>query len=571
MSKINRLNRKLYEKFDGNVSAHIDGECVVLTGSLSDWNSIVSAGQLAAKHRNRLGVINDIEFTGAPIPPMKLPLISDSKLEGNTPDVMVIGAGVVGCAIARELMRYDVSVLLVDKEHDVAMHASSRNDGMIHPGLDLKKGQVKEKYNAKGNAMYDKVCSELGVKFERIGQYLCFKERGMRLIAHIAPAYWVQKGIPCKYIGAERLHATIEGLDKEILFALFFPTAGIVCPYGLTIAYAENAVDNGAQISLDTAAIDMNVKNGEIKSVSTNRGTVYPKVVVNAAGVFSEDVAVLAEDRFFSIHPRKGTNAILDKKVSRHLNEIVSTLSAQKTKSKNTKGGGIVRTIDSNVLIGPDAVETYEKENFETAADSIDDSFRRHVETSPFVRQSEIITYFTGVRAATYEEDFVVTKGKKTRNLVHAAGIQSPGLTSAPAIAVDVASMAAQLVAETRAVGKNNSFDPIRKPIVKTSELSMEERGEIIAENHDYGEIVCRCEEVSRGEIIAALHRSVPCDTVDGVKRRVRPGMGRCQGGFCGPLVAQIISEELDIPLDAVTKNGKNSHIVLCDTKGGTL
>ena len=260
--------------------------------------------------------------------------------------------------------------------------------------------------------------------------------------------------------------------------------------------------------------------------------------------MFAEDVARLAQDRFFSIHPRKGTNTILDHKASSRMHTIVSSFGTSSTKKRHTKGGGLVKTIDDNTLVGPDAVETYRKEDFSTAPENVAFVFQAQRKTDTALSMKDAITYFSGVRAATYEEDFVIRKGKWTKNIVHAAGIQSPGITAAPAIAVDVSKMAVELLGQTQTVQPNTKFNPVRKGIVRASELDLVARDALIRENPDYGEIVCRCEEISRGEIIDALHRSIPCDTIDGVKRRVRPGMGRCQGGFCGPLVLQIIAEE---------------------------
>ncbi len=570
MTRLDKLNRALEELCGGSVRAQAEEDgCVRLTGSLDNWEKIVQAGYLAARGKKWRGVLNDIRFTGQEIPPMRTPALQDNAIDGAQPDVLVIGAGIVGCAIARELRRYDLDVLLVEKEHDVAMQTSSRNDGMVHPGIDLKRGQLKQRYNARGNAMYDALCRELGVKFKRCGQYLCFEERAMRPAVLLMPLYFRLKGIPCRYLGEQALHQAVPGLSSSLRFALFFPTAGTVCPYGLTIAYAENAVQNGARLSLDTAVLDMQREGRFIRAVQTNRGTVYPKVVVNAAGVFSDRIAEMAGDRFFTIHPRRGTNSILDKRASESLHDIVSTMGALKTRSAHTKGGGIVLTADGNLLVGPDAVETWMREDFSTDAAGVRAVFDRHSETSPQVKQQDLIASFSGVRAATYEEDFYIARGIHTHNIVHAAGIQSPGLTAAPAIAVDVASMAAQLVAETRAVGQNPNFDPVRIPIPLLREMSPQQRDQLIAQNPDYGEIICRCEEVSRGEVLDALRRPVPCDTVDGVKRRVRAGMGRCQGGFCGPLVAGIIAQELGIPLEQVTKKGRGSELTAGRTKGG--
>jgi glycerol-3-phosphate dehydrogenase len=301
---------------------------------------------------------------------------------------------------------------------------------------------------------------------------------------------------------------------------------------------------------------------------------VYPKVVIIAAGVYADVIADMAGDQFYSIHPRKGTNSILDKKATgKTAQTIVRRMGGDGNDrgadaAAHTKGGGIVLTAHRNILVGPDAAEIPEREDFSTTPESIRGSFAKHRATAPALSQNQIITYFSGVRAATYEEDFVVCKGRRTGYLVHAAGIQSPGLTAAPAIAVDVARYACQeLEAQGVAVAPNAGFNGRRNPIPHMAAMSDVERAALIRERPDYGAIVCRCEEVSRGEVLDSLRRPVPCDTVDGVKRRVRPGMGRCQGGFCGPLVLQIIAEEKGIPPEKVLKNGLGSEVLCGKTK----
>lgn len=567
MASLKKLNRILYKLYGELVSASCKDDVITLSGKLDKWDDVVKAGLIAASGHYGSHVVNNIQCTSIEEEKMRIPDLRDESLNGEEYDVVIIGAGIVGCAIARELSRWDLKILLVDKEHDVALHGSSRNDGMIHPGIDLKKGQIKQKYNALGNKMYDQISKELDVPFKRTGQYLGFKREWYSFLLPLATKYWKQMNVPCEYIGKDELFKREPNLSEDIKCALYFPTAGIICPYGITIAYAENAVDNGVKLSLDTAVLDMKVEDGLIKSVTTNRGTIYPKVVINAAGVFCEEVAKMAKDHFFSIHPRKGTNSILDKKAAFQVRTIASLIGTQATSTTHTKGGGIVSTIDHNLLIGPDAVETFEKENFSTTAESINNTFEKHKLASPNLKTSDIITYFTGVRAATYEEDFVLQKGKFTKNIVHAAGIQSPGLTAAPAIGVEIAKDTVELLSEKETVKKNPRFNPYRKGIPDLSEMPLEKRDNFIKNNPDFGVIVCRCEEVSRGEILAALNRSVPCDSIDGVKRRVRPGMGRCQGGFCGPLVAKIIAEEKEIALKDVIKNGMGSNIVFCDTK----
>lgn len=544
MSYCKRINHRLFARFGGRVSAREHDGVLYLEGELDRWDDVVEAGLMAVNRNRYDGLVNDIRFTGDTIPPMRMPNVVDSALDGATPDVLIIGGGIVGCAIARECAKYDMRILLVEKEHDLAMQTTSRNDGMIHPGIDLKPGQVKRDYNMRGNRMYEDVCKQLDVPFRRSGQYICFLGKKLAIAGFFGQLYYRALGPKATFLDKKAFFEREPNMNPAISAALFFPDAGVVSPYGLALAYAENAADNGVAFSLDTAVLDMTLSQGAIQSVRTNRGTIYPKVVINAAGVFAEDVARLAQDRFFSIHPRKGTNTILDHKASSRMHTIVSSFGTSSTKKRNTKGGGLVKTIDDNTLVGPDAVETYRKEDFSTAPENVAFVFQAQRKTDTALSMKDAITYFSGVRAATYEEDFVIRKGKWTKNIVHAAGIQSPGITAAPAIAVDVSKMAVELLGQTQTVQPNTKFNPVRKGIVRASELDLVARDALIRENPDYGEIVCRCEEISRGEIIDALHRSIPCDTIDGVKRRVRPGMGRCQGGFCGPLVLQIIAEE---------------------------
>lgn len=568
MGYCTRLNKRLDAQYHGQVRAYEEDGCLILRGTLSDWDEIVRIGLFAVRPHRYAGLINDIRLANTMPAPMRIPSLSDRSLEGQHPDVLVIGGGIVGCAIARELTRNALDVLLLEKEHDVAMKASSHNDGMVHPGIDLFPGQVKRRYNRRGNRMYDAITRELDVPFRRTGQYLCMQTPRLTRVAFFAQIYFLLTGVPVRFLAKHALQLCEPSLSNHICGALFFPTAGTVCPYGLTIAYAENAASNGARFCFDTAVLSMQVDNNRIVSASTNRGTLYPRVVVNAAGVFSDTVAEMAQDRFFTIHPRRGTNAILDHNAASQVRTIASSFGTSSTRKKHSKGGGCVHTVEDNLLIGPDAVETCEREDAQTRSQSIEDTFKKQRYTDPALQQRDIIAYFTGIRAATYEEDFVIQKGRRTKNLVHAAGIQSPGLTAAPAIAVDVAKMVTELIEETgQTVQKNAAFSPIRHGIVRPRELSDSARDALIAQNPDYGEIICRCEQVSRGEILDALRRSIPCDTPDGVKRRVRPGMGRCQGGFCGPLVLSIIAAEKGVAPTQIGKCGPGSAMLLSETK----
>jgi len=569
---IKKLNQKLDKAFGGRFAARAERQHTVLEGESGDWSEIVAAGYLAAKNnKGSAGLVNLIRYTGE-VPPFRMPEIEDDALEGAAPDVLVIGGGIIGCAIARELTRLKLDVLLVEKECDVALHASSRNDGVVHPGLDLiNKKKLKYQYNHRGNALYDQLCEELQVAFERRGQYLAFPKKMPVFALHVMKRFWRRLDVPSKVMRRAEAEAQLPGMNAGLERLMFFPTAAHVCPYGMTIALAENAIQNGARVSLNTAALSMETEGGSIKSVRTNRGTIRPRLVINAAGTFSEDIAAMAGDRFFSIHPRRGTNSILDKKATAQVSH--ETVAAMFTGGNrllesggtHTKGGGIVMTAHHNLLLGPDALETPDREDFSTHPESIHNMFSKQKKASERLNQGQIITYFTGVRAPTYEEDFVVRKGLYTKNLIHAAGMQSPGVTAAPAVAEDIAAWTAEMLN----AAPNENFDPVRPAIINAAELPELERSALIRENPDYGVILCRCEQISKGEILAAMRRLLPCDSVDGIKRRVRAGMGRCQGGFCGPQVAQIIAEELHIPLSQVRKSGRGSEILFGSIKEG--
>lgn len=564
---INKLNKKLLNEFGGRVSAVFEDGIISVRGKLDNWNDVIKACSEAATPYSKTHVVNDIEFTGGKETYNRMPKINDNALNGRTPDVLVIGGGISGVSILRELSKWDIDALLVDKEPDLALQASGRNDGEVHPGIDLSKGSLKHHYIRLGNDMYEDICRELDVPFERIGQYVCFDQ--VYLLPVIAAYCLLRKyrdGIAdTKLISGKELARREPKLNESFRFAIANPCTGVVSPYNLTIAYAENAVANGASVSLNTAVTGMRTEGGEIKEVYTNRGTIRPKIVINAAGVFAEDIAKMADDRFFSIHPRRGTNSILDKKAGRLMHSVASVKRLElKSSGAHSKGGGIIHTVHHNLLIGPDAVETYEKENYETHSESIDTVFGKQTVTMPELSRRDIITYFTGVRAPTFEEDFIIEKGRKTKNIIHCAGIQSPGLTTAPAVALDIEKMTVEMLGGAK---KNEKYNPIRKGIPVLAEMNDEERDALIKKNPDYGIMVCRCEEVSKGEILDALRSPICVPTIDGIKKRLRPGMGRCQGGFCSPVVAKIIAEYLGCEISEVRKSSQDSVITFGKTK----
>lgn len=559
--RLKKVQKALRKKNLGGIECTEVRNCIRLEGEMDSWTDIVKAGKTAAKFGYK-GVLNDISLKGFDEPAIRAPKTTDSSLEGVEPDVMIIGGGVIGCSIARELTKYQLNVLLVDKESDVAMQASSRNDGMIHPGIASHPGTLRGEMNVRGNAMYTQICKDLSIPFERWSNLILYSDRFFGFASSFVFAEREKKlGIEGHKVSLEKLHEIEPNITDKAIGAFEFPSSGVLSPYKLTVAFAENAVENGAKVSLDTIVTGMTVEGGKITAVKTNRGTVRPKAVINAAGTFSDKIAEMADDRFFTIHPRKGHLAILDKKQGSLVQRSMGLIGLSQAFS-DTKGGGVMRTIDGNVLVGPDAFEQPYREDFSTKRENVDAMLNKHLPLIKGFSKADVITYFAGVRAATYEEEFIVEGSERVENLIHAAGIQSPGLASAPAIAEDITKITVDRLSKVMEVKKNDSFNPRRRVTPVMAKLSLEEKQAAIAANPDYGIVVCRCEGISRGEIIDAINSPVPATSIDAIKRRVRPGMGRCQGGFCMPLVTGIICEQTGMKPSEVTKSGEGSELL---------
>jgi len=562
MSFLRKLNKKLNNMFNGQVVAQDMGGCLVLSGELSKWNDVVRAGKTAADDNPFFGLVNNIECTGEKPMPIRTPKIEDGALEWEEPDVLIIGGGVTGCAIARELSKYSLSILLVEKEHDVAMQMSGRNLGVVHSGVGLKKTSQRYKFARLGNAMYANLCKELGVNYTRTGQFVYQKNRLWDSFLSLIRLYWIWMGFKdVRVVGRDELRRYEPAVSNDIRATLFFPATGVVDPFDLTIAYAENAVQNGVSLSLDTMVKSMVTEDGTIKSVTTNRGTINPKVVVNAAGVFCDHIASMAGDRFYSIHPQKGTAAVIDKK---HASKLIQTVltSVGKTPAKrvHTRDCSLVRSVDNMALVGPDKFETIHREDYSTSLFSIKEIFTSLSKVIPALDAQDVIAYYSGISAATYDDDFIIRKGVYTSNIIHAAGLQTPGLTSAPAISEEVCRMVLDMFGGEDKVERNPNFDPIRSAPPRFAQMDDQERAKLIESDPDYGIIICRCEGISKGEVLNALRRNVKCFTHDGVKRRVRTTMGHCQGSFCSPQIVDIIAAEKRLLPQYVRKSGSGSE-----------
>ncbi len=565
---LSSVKAALHTKKISDIEAYEWRQSVVLAGKVRSWDEYLCAGY-AAVGKGYKGVVNDVVVDNLLEDTICLPPTKDLDLAGKQFDVVVIGGGVIGAAISRELTRWNISVALLEKEEDLAKHASSRNNGLIHPGFAPSPGSKKAQFNSDGNQLYTKVADELGVKFKRPGLLLLLPQKWLKVLLPLFSRRARKNNVPgIKYLNKREVLSLEPNVTSQQQGGIFFPSAGIISPYKLTLAYAENAIYNGASIFLNTAVTGFKKINNSITEIKTNRGNIKANVVINAAGIWADKIAQQAGDRFFTIHPRQGTIAVLDKKTAGRQQMILAMFQEHIRSYGKSKGGGLAPTTGGNLLIGPSVVEQPGRENYATSPHDLDFLFSHHLSLNASLKPADIITYFAGTRACTFEEDFIIEPSEYVSNLIHVAGIQSPGLASAPAIAVEVEKMTLAILRQTQEIKPRSSFQPRRKAAPKLSELSLEEKTRLIRENPSYGRIICRCEAISEGEVVAALHSPLPAPTLDGLKRRVRTGMGRCQGAFCTPRVLDIFAHEKSLPITAIQRKGPGSEVIRQRTKG---
>ncbi len=533
-----------------------------LSGTVDRWEQVVLAGHLAGGLRDVRGVVNEIAAAEGGPPPYEAPP-GDPTVIGKA-DVVIIGAGVVGAAIARELSRFKLDIVVLEKESDVACGASKANNGMVHSGLVQEPGSLRSTLNVRGNELFEGVCRELDVPFHRCNlAVVVFNEEELFLL-ELLKARGEMSGIPVELIGPEKLASLEPALNTAIKGAVLAPTTAMTCPYKLTIAYAENAIANGARFYLNTEVTALEQQNGSIYKVVTNRGSFLTRYCINAAGVYAGRIAEMAGPPEFTIHPRKGELIIFDRE-SAAGHAVMATGILEMIRDPHTKGGGTMITVDGNPEWGPSAFEVSDPEDTSVTREGLERIIAKFGPLMPgFDARSAIITYFAGVRAATYTEDFHIAPSRHLKGLIHVAGIQSPGLAAAPAIAELVLQI---LAGEGLALEEKAEFNPRRRENPPFSSLSLQEQNRLIREDPRYGHVVCRCEHVTEREIVDALHRPLAALTLDAVKRRTRAGMGRCQGSFCLPRVAPIIARELGLPLEKLTKSGPGSELFSRRTK----
>lgn len=475
-------------------------------------------------------------------------------------DVAIIGAGVSGALIARELSRYDMKVALLEKGSDVAVGSTKANSAIVHAGFDAENGTLKAKLNVEGTALMPEVCRELNVPYKNIGSLVvAYSEKEMQTVNTLYER-GVKNGVPdMRVIDKAELKKMEPLISDDAVGALWAPSAGIVCPYELAIASAVNAAENGVEFyrNCEVKAIS---DDGEYFTLDTAQGDIKAKYVVNAAGVYSDTVARMIGDDSFKIIPRKGEYYLLDKSECSKVKHTVFVCPTE-------MGKGILLspTVDSNVLAGPTSVDIEEKDNVDTTAEGLKLVSDNAPKSIPSINLRNCITSFTGIRAHTdrKDNDFIIGQSEKNERFINAAGIESPGLSSAPAIGKYVADIILKLFP----CEKKADFNPVRPAPVRFREMSTEERKALIEKDKRYGRIICRCETVTEGEIIDAIKGPVGAVDMDGVKRRTRAGMGRCQSGFCGSKVVEILARELGKNVNEITKYGGESKIIYERTK----
>lgn len=458
-------------------------------------------------------------------------------------DVLIIGAGVVGGMIARELSKFRLSVAVLEKENDAARGATGANSGIVHAGFDAKTGTLKAKLNVLGCSMMEKTAAELGVPYKRNGSMVVAFDKEQDETVKELYARGIANGVSkLSILTGDEARAIEPALSKNITSALLGESAGIICPYSLAIAALGCAMDNGVSLFLNTEVTGIDRNNSNYVVSSTDGRTFESRFVVNCAGLYSDKIAALAGKADFSVKPRSGEYMLCDKDAGSLVSRTIF-----KVPTKMGKGILVSPTAHGNLILGPTSTDIGDKEDKRTTPEGLDAITKGVNESVENVPPRSVITSFTGLRAVGSTGDFIINEND---GFVNCAGIESPGLTSAPAIAIYVRNL---LIGAGMDPELKKDWLPGRK-IYK-------------ADPKKYGRIICRCETVSEGEIISAIRTNPPATDIDGVKKRTRSGMGRCQGGFCQPFVAEILARELGLDILEITKSGSGSELLFGKTK----
>ncbi len=474
-------------------------------------------------------------------------------------DVLIIGAGVTGAAVARELSRYKAEVCVLERGEDVCSGTSKANSAIVHAGYDCVPGSMMAKMNVRGNEMMTDLCRDLDIPFERNGSLVvCIDKDNLPGLQELYDR-GIKNGVPgMKLLSRDEAKAMEPHLSDNVQGALYAETAGIICPFKLNIAMAENANVNGVDFFFNTNVEKLCRDEEGIWHLRTSNGEYKTKCVVNAAGLYSDYFHNMVSEKKIHITPRRGDYFLLDKTTGGF---VKHTIFPQPT--KYGKGILVAPTIHGNTLVGPTAIDIDDKEDVATRQGGFDEILAKssmYVDNVP-VRQ--VITSFAGLRAHEDNHEFILGEVEDAPGFIDCAGIESPGLTSSPAIGEYIGGM----IRDKMDLQAKESWISTRKDVLNPQHLSLEERNELIKKEPAYGRIICRCESVTEGEILDAIHRPLGARSLDAVKRRTRAGMGRCQAGFCSPRVMEILQRELGLKMEDIHKNDSGSWLVLERTK----
>lgn len=472
-------------------------------------------------------------------------------------DAVIIGAGVTGGMIARRLSAYRLKICIVDKENDVAMGATRANSAIVHAGFDAKEGSLKARLNVRGSEMMESVAHELGVKYKRCGSLVIgFNDEDRTTIEELYER-GVRNGVrELRILDREELKSLEPNISDNAVCALYAPTGAITCPYELTIAAIGNAMDNGAELKLSFAVCGID-RCGEYYNVRSKSETLKTRCVINAAGLFADEIAKMTGDDTIHIHPRRGEYILLDKECGSIVSHTIF-----RTPSKFGKGILVSPTVDGNILTGPTAADMEDKYDKSTTEQGFAQIFKEAPEDVEGIRFNKSITSFCGLRAVGDTGDFIINS--PFLGFINVAGIESPGLSASPAIAEYVENMLEETGIK---LCKKEDYNPVRKSMTYFRDADIDEKNRIIKRDKSFGRVICRCETVTEGEILEAIRTNPKARDLDGVKRRTRAQMGRCQGGFCTPYIVELLARELNVPYEEVTKFGGGSIVNFGRTK----
>ncbi|MCK5128696.1 MAG: FAD-dependent oxidoreductase [Clostridiales bacterium] len=476
-------------------------------------------------------------------------------------DVAIIGAGVTGSAVARELSKYDVKVCILESENDVATGASRANSAIVHAGYDCVPDTMMAKLNVLGAKKMKQLCFELDVPYKNIGSLvLAFNEDEKKVLEELLIRAERNNVPDVRILNQRDSHIVEPNINKDIIASLYAKNASITSPYELNIALAENAVINGVEIILDFK-VDKITKTDESFKLCAKDRCIDAKYVVNAAGLYADEISKLCNAGDFTIVPRKGEYMMMDRQESKKLHTVLF-----QAPSKMGKGVLVAPTVEETIFAGPTALDMADKEDTSTTLEGLEYLKKMSVKSVPSLNLGNVITQFAGIRAVLKEKhDFLIEESKQVKGFVQAAGICSPGLSASPAMGQEVVGILKDAGLELKI---NDNFNPIRRKYKSFREMTDSERSKAIIENPLNGKIICRCETVTEAEVVAAIHAPVPAVTIDAIKRRTRAGMGRCQGGFCMPRVMEIISRETGMNMGEILKASYGSNIILPNRKG---